>query len=113
MAIVIVFTVHVITLRPYRSFTTNIIYALSMIGLMVQMIFMYAKVSGYQQSIFVDKYFFTLQLLLNGFTWFLVLMALVFILTSKSKWPVDEETVRALTEGQDYAIFLIKEARLF
>lgn len=113
MVIVCLFTVHIITLRPYRSFTTNIIYSLSMIGLAVQMIFMFAKVSGYRQSIFVDKYFWTLSLLLNGFTWFLVFTALVFTITSRSKWPITAEEVRELTAGQDYSIYLIKKSRKF
>lgn len=77
------------------------------------MIFMYAKVLGYQQSIFVDKYFFTLQLLLNGFTWFLVITALAFTLTSRAQWPVTAEEVKELTENQDVVIYLIKEARKF
>jgi hypothetical protein len=111
--VLLLFTVHVITLRPYRSLTTNVIYSLAMIGLCVHMIFMCAKVLGYQQSIFVDKYFFTLQLLINGFAWFLVLTALAFTITSRAMWPVTASDVRDLTEGQDYAIFLIKEARKF
>jgi hypothetical protein len=77
------------------------------------MIFMYAKVSGYKQSIFVDKYFWTLSLLLNGFTWFLVFTAVVFTITSRAKWPITAEDVRQLTAGQDYSIYLIKKARKF
>lgn len=77
------------------------------------MIFMYAKVNGYKQSIFVDKYFWTLNLMLNGFTWFLVLACLVFTITSRAKWPINAEEVFKLTEGQAYSIFLIKESRKF
>jgi hypothetical protein len=99
MVVICLFTFHVVTLRPYRCFTTNILYALTMIGICVQMIFMYAKVNGYKQSIFVDKYFWTLNLMLNGFTWFLVLACLIFTITSRSKWPIDAEEVFKLTEG--------------
>jgi hypothetical protein len=70
-----------------------------MVGICVQMIFMYAKVAGYKQSIFVDKYYWTLQWLLNGFCWFLVFTALVFTLTSKAKWPITQEEVHELTRG--------------
>lgn len=113
MVLICFFTFHVVTLRPYRCFTSNIIYALAMIGLCIQMIFMYAKVSGYKQSIFVDKYFWTLNLMLNGFTWFLVFTAILFTITSRSKWPIDAEEVFKLTEGQAYSIFLIKESRKY
>ena len=60
LAVVCLFCVHIILLRPYRTFTTNLIYILSFLGLTVNTIFMYAKVSGYKQSIFVDRYFLTL-----------------------------------------------------
>lgn len=93
MVLLIFFTAHVFFLRPYRSLTTNVIYGMCMIAICVQVLFLYAKVSGYQQSIFVDKYFFTLLLLLNGFCWFLVFTAVVFTLTSGQKWPITAEEV--------------------
>jgi cbb3-type cytochrome oxidase subunit 1 len=63
------------------------------------MIFLYAKVAGYGQSIFVDKYFWTLNLMLNGFTWFLVFCWLLFIVVSRTKWPLGSAEVHKLTDG--------------
>ena len=54
-----------------------------------------------------------LTLILNCFIWFLVLLWLIFLITSRSKWPVDKKIVTDLTDGQDLAIYYIKDARKF
>ena len=77
------------------------------------MLTMYMKVQGYRQSIFIDKYFFILIVIMNIFFWFLVLCWLLFICITKSKWVVDKEAVQLLTDGQDLAIYYIKESRKF
>lgn len=71
------------------------------------------KVEDYKQPIFIDRYFFVLTLILNCFIWFLVLLWLIFLITSRSKWPVDKKIVTDLTDGQDLAIYYIKDARKF
>jgi hypothetical protein len=43
--LIIVFTVHVIIVRPYRSNFTNLFYILGMIGLAMQTLFIQAIVS--------------------------------------------------------------------
>ena len=43
----------------------------------------------------------------------MVLCWIVFVMITKSKWAVDKHTVQVLTEGQDLAIYYIKEARKF
>ena len=58
MVVVVLFTLHILTLRPYRCLYSNILYGLCMTGLSIQMIFMYAKVADYRQSVFVDRFFF-------------------------------------------------------
>lgn len=50
---------------------------------------------------------------MTGFCWFLVLLIFVFILVTRMKWGLDKETVMDLTEGQDLAIYYIKDARAF
>ena len=71
------------------------------------------KVQGYRQSIFIDKYFFILTIIMNAFFWLLVLSWIIFVVITKQRWAVDKEIVNVLTEGQDLAIFYIKEARRF
>lgn len=51
--------------------------------------------------------------MLNGFTWFLVFTWILFIFASRSKWPLGASEVHKLTDGQDYAIYWIKESRKF
>ena len=77
------------------------------------MVMMYMKVQGYEQSVFIDKYFFLLTLFMSGFLWFIVLMWIMFILITKQKWILDKETVMDLTQDQDLAIYYIKDARQF
>ena len=110
---VVFFTIHVIMTRPYRNFSTNLLYILCLLAFMTMMIMMYMKVQGYKQSFFIDKYFFLLTIFLCGFLWFIVFMWILFILITKGKWGLDKETVMELTEGQDLAIYYIKDARSF
>ena len=65
--------------RPYRSMATNIIYAIAMVSLTQQLVFIAMKVSDYQQPIFIDKYFFFLTSVLNGLFFFMVLLAILFM----------------------------------
>ena len=77
----IIFTVFIIMTRPYRNFSTNLLYILCMIAFTTMMIMMYMKTQGYQQSVFIDKYFFLLTIFLSGFLWFCVILwiAMIFI----------------------------------
>ena len=111
--LVIIMTIHVLIARPYRSFSTNLLYILCLISFLAMIIMMYMKVQGYKQSIFIDKYFFILTIIMSGFLWFLVLCWVLFVLSSKQQWPLDKQTVLDMTEGQDLAIFYIKDARQF
>lgn len=113
LIITIFFTLHVIMLRPYRNFSTNLLYILCLLAFSTQMIMMYMKLQDYKQSVFIDKYFFLLTIFMSGFLWFIVLMWVLFILITRQKWGLDKETVLELTEGQDLAIFYIKDARSF
>ena len=109
----IVFTIHVIFSRPYRTFSTNLVYILLLMGFLAMQVMMYMKVQGYEQSVFIDKYFFILTGMLSGFFIFCALMFIVFILITRQKWGIDKEAVMDLTEGQDLAIYYIKDARNF
>ena len=60
---------------------------------------MYMKVQGYEQSVFIDKYFFILTSMLSGFFIFCAVMFIVFILITRQKWGIDKEAVMELTEG--------------
>lgn len=111
--LVIILTVHVLMARPYRNFSTNVLYILCLISFFAMILMMYMKVGGYKQSIFIDKYFFLLTFFLSGFMWFLVICALLLILITRQKWCLDKQVVMDLTEGQDLAIFYIKDARNF
>jgi len=88
--IVFVFTIHVIMTRPYRSFSTNLLYILCLIAFSTMTIMMYMKVQGYKQSVFIDKYFFLLTIFLSGFLWFLVVCWVLFILITRHKWILDK-----------------------
>ena len=110
---VVLFTLHVTFQRPYRNFSTNLLYILSLIAFTTMMIMMYMKVNEYKQSVFIDKYFFLLTIFLSGFLWFIVFVWILFILITRQKWGLDKDTVMELTEGQDLAIYYIKDSRSF
>jgi hypothetical protein len=89
----------VITNRPYRTFSTNIMTIFASIGFTQMMIVMYCKVNEYKQSIFIDKYFFVLTLILNTFCWFLVFTWICVTIIVKSQWAITKESVELLVEG--------------
>ena len=72
------FTLHILFTRPYRSFSTNLLYILCMIAFLTMILMMYMKIQDYEQSVFIDKYFFLLTIFLSGFLWFAVFMWLPF-----------------------------------
>jgi len=109
----VLYIVHVIVLRPYRSMSTNLLYFLCLLGFMMQLIFIRCVAVGYQQPIFIDQYFMQLTSILNGFIWFLIGLWLLFCIIAKIRWPIDKEAVYKLTDGQDLAIYYIKVARAF
>jgi len=82
-----------------------------MAGVSMQIILIQCIVSEYEQSIFIDRYFFTLTNILNGFCWGFILLVLVFSFLGKQKWPMTKETVLKMTEHQEFAIYIIKKAR--
>ena len=99
---------------PVGSTLPHVVFViLCLLAFMTIMIMMYMKVQGYKQSFFIDKYFFLLTIFLCGFLWFVVFMWVAFILITRQKWGLDKETVMELTEGQDLAIYYIKDARNF
>ena len=50
---------------------------------------------------------------MSGFLWFLVTCWIILIFVSRQKWTLDKATVMELTEGQDLAIYYIKDSRAF
>ena len=64
-------------------------YILGMISFTIMLSLMYMKVQGYEQSVFIDKYFFLLTLFLSGFLWFMIVLFLCYILLARHKWPLD------------------------
>jgi len=69
--------------RPYRSFHTNIVYiGLNLLMTMIS-IEMNMKVSGMKSTLFVDKYFFFMQLLQSAFVWSLLLCYFCFMCITK------------------------------
>lgn len=77
------FTIHVIMTRPYRSFSSNLLYILCLIAFTTMTIMMYMKVQGYKQSIFIDKYFFLLIIFMSGFLWFLVALWIILVFITR------------------------------
>jgi len=111
--VIILFTAHVLVTRPYRSMPTNILYAMALIGVSLQCVLLRCVVAGYEQAIFVDKFFFVLTCILNGFIWFLIFIGLIGLAINGLKWPTNREVIFKLTEGQDLAIYYIKLSRAF
>ncbi len=50
---------------------------------------------------------------MSGFLWFLVACWVILIFITRQKWPLDKKAVMELTEGQDLAIYYIKDSRSF
>ena len=51
--------------RPYRNFSSNLLNIVAMLGFLTIMLLMYMKVQGYEQPIFIDKYFFLLIIIFD------------------------------------------------
>lgn len=112
-AITIVWCISVFTNRPYRCFSTNMIYITAFGGFTQMMVCMYMKVQEFKQSIFIDKFFFVLTLIMNTFFWLLAFSIVLFVAIRKAKWVIDVDACSKLTDGQDIAIYYIKKARDF
>jgi hypothetical protein len=69
-----------------------------MAGICMQVILIQCIVSEYEQSIFIDRFFFVLTAILNGFDWGFIFLVLVFCLFGKQKWPMTKEVVLKMTE---------------
>ena len=100
-------------MRPYRAWTSNALLQLCMVGLTMQVILVQCVVAGYEQSLFIDRYFFTLTLILQYFDWGAIFLLLLFCFLSRQKWPITRRVAMKMTESQDLAIYLIKKARAF
>lgn len=111
--ILVFFTLYCYVSRPYRSEWTNVILCLGMAGLSMQVILIQCIVSGYEQSIFIDRYFYTLTAILNGFCWGFIGLVLLFCFCSNRQWPLTKKGVLRMVEHQDFAIYIIKKARNF
>lgn len=83
--------------RPYRNFSSNLLNIVAMLGFLTIMLLMYMKVQGYEQPIFIDKYFFLLIIIMCGFLWFCCFVWLFFVLITGQKWCLDQKTVMELT----------------
>lgn len=99
--------------RPYRHSHTNAIFiALSFCMALVSFELM-MKISGFKSTLFVDKYFFWMQLIQGGFIWFMISVYLLLLLLTKSRWNVNKDFVAEFTGGQEMAISYILKARKF
>lgn len=109
-SLIILFTIHVIIVRPYRSNFTNLFYVLGMIGLSMQTLFIQAIVSKFKNSMLIDQYFFTVTNIINGMIWFFASMSIFYVLITRGKWPTTRETVEKQTRNQEVAIYNIKKS---
>ena len=51
--------------------------------------------------------------MLNGLFLFIIALFIMFLCMVQTKWPVDKKVAEDLVEGQDLAIYYIKDARAF
>ena len=91
--IMIVWLCFTLFIRPYRCSSSNFLYSISQVAVVMQVIFISMKISGFEQSIFVDKHFFELTTILNSFIWFLIFTAVLMIYLIRVKWPVNKEQI--------------------
>lgn len=96
--------------RPYRTIWANAILLVGLCGLCMQILLINAKVSNYQQSIFIDKYFFTLVTILICAIFVTLFIILFIAFWGRRKWPLTREKALKMIEHQDFAIFIIKKA---
>lgn len=71
------------------------------------------KLDGFKSTLFVDKYFYNMQLIQSGFIWFIIICYFLMLLLTKSKWMVNKEYIEDVTAGQEMAITYITKARAF
>ena len=110
--LVMVFTVHVIVVRPYRSNFTNLFYILGMLGFAMQTLFIQAIVAQFQNSMLIDQYFFTVTSIINGMIWFFATLTIFYVLITRGKWETTAKSVEKQTRNQEVAIYNIKQSFL-
>ena len=110
--LVMVFTVHVIVVRPYRSNFTKLFYILGMLGFAMQTLFIQAIVAQFQNSMLIDQYFFTVTSIINGMIWFFATLTIFYVLITRGKWATTAQSVEKQTRNQEVAIYNIKQSFL-
>ena len=99
--------------RPYRNVHSNVInIALSMLFALITFE-LNMKVSGFKSTLFVDKYFYAMQLIQNLFFWVMIGVYTYLIYKSKANWMVDKDFINNVTAGQEMAIIYIQKAKIF
>jgi hypothetical protein len=92
----VILLVGVLVTRPYRSEATNVIYVLGVMGLLIQMIFISCILQECDSSFFIDRFYLITSSILNGLLWFLIFIALLFVLVARQRWPTTPEVVDEL-----------------
>lgn len=77
---------------------TNILLLIGMSGISMQFILIQCIVSGYQQSIFIDKYFWRLCTIIIVTVYICIFILLFFSFCGKRKWSLDRAGVLKMVE---------------
>ena len=71
-------------MRPFRNIHTNVLFIILNFAIGLCEFEMLMKVSGFKSTYFVDKYFFWMQVIQNGFLWFMMFVYCLFLVLIKS-----------------------------
>ena len=94
-----VFTGYLLATMPYRCKYTNLLVFLLSTTQLVNTFVLLLKISGLKSALFVDRYYYYLLILINGFGWFLSLASLLLAFMLKGRWPVDREIAKSGIAG--------------
>jgi len=99
--------------RPYRNAHTNLINVCLNLLFSLVAFELNLKITGFKSTLFVDKYFFGMQVLESVFVWFTVFVYIILIYRIKATWNVNKAYISEVTAGQELAIAYILKAKAF
>ena len=85
--------------RPYRNSHSNAVFIGLNLCMSLTAFELMMKISGFKSTLFVDKYFYWMQLVQGTFIWFMIAVFLLLLLLTNSRWDVNKDFIIDFTGG--------------
>ena len=113
VALLALFDIYVLLMRPYRCMLSNILLFMLNTAVLITAFLLMLKRSGLKSALFTDNYFYGLLIIVNALLWVIIASFFLLLIFTKRKWVTTKESVLKAIQGQDYVIFHIKKAKAF